>query len=97
MSAHDDAVTYTGDIDDRPGHEVALRGRVLEDIDRHDDGIEWRAGIDARDDVRRGIEVDRKPVAGGLLELRSELPKQAGKRAACDQLEFGSFCCCHHG
>ena len=89
--ANDDAIADAGDIDGGAGGEAGLCRGVLEDIDGHDDHVERRAGIHPRDDVGRGIEMDRQFMPGRLLERRGKGIHGGGHRAAGDDLEFGGL------
>ncbi len=67
---------------------MGFRFGIFEHVNRHDNKVERRASIYPRNDVGRGIKMDRKLVAAGFLELRSEPIQQAGDGAAGDNLEF---------
>ena len=71
---------------------MGLRRRVLEHIDGHNGEVERHTRIYPRNDVGRGVEVDRKLVAAGLLELRAEIViQQSGEGATRDDPELGRF------
>jgi len=63
------------------GCELRTRRGILHHIDRNDRKVEGAAGRRHLDQLRRGAEANDELMAGGALELRSELPQRAAMPA----------------
>jgi len=70
---------------------MRFRVRIFENVGRHHSQIERRAAIDPRNDVGRGIEMDRQGMAAGLFEWRAEFLQKIGDGAASNHFQFGGL------
>jgi hypothetical protein len=61
------------DVGGRAGHQLRLRGGVLEHLARNDGNVERVAACRQFDQLGGGTEAKDKLVAGGALELCAEL------------------------
>ena len=65
--------------------------RLLEQLLRHDAGVERGAAGGLLDQLGRGAELKREFMSGGALELRAELAHRSRNAAACQDRELSSL------
>ena len=85
-----DAEPHARHVEGRPRRATGARRIVPEHLPRNDGEVEWATGRREADQLGGGAEADDELVAGGALELRSEVPHRPGDAAAGEDLELGS-------